>query len=122
MHLGFNGRLLIFVSNTYMVASAYVDHSARPPPCRKNRRVLSPWPGNDRETSNSIETSDAAAKKLGDQFFEKLAAIFGSTPELGVLSRPPTNQRGVVRVRGRGAAVFQPLLIWQLGRLLEDLQ
>jgi hypothetical protein len=31
MHLGFNGGLLIFVSNTDMVASAYVDHSARPP-------------------------------------------------------------------------------------------
>jgi hypothetical protein len=43
--------------------------------------------GNDRDTSNSIETSDAAAKKLGDQFFEKLAANFGSTPKLGVLPR-----------------------------------
>jgi hypothetical protein len=38
--------------------------------------------GNDRDTSNSIETSDAAAKKLGDQFFEKLAAVVGSTPKL----------------------------------------
>jgi hypothetical protein len=53
--------------------------------------------GNDRDTSNSIETSDAAAKKLGDQFFEKLAAVFGPTPKLAVLPRPPTNQRGVVR-------------------------
>src|ERR1700731_1358189 len=81
MHLGFNGRLLIFVSNTDMVASAFVDHSARPPPSRKTRRVLS-LAGNDRDTSNSIETSDAAAKKLGDQFFEKLAAVVGSTPKL----------------------------------------
>jgi hypothetical protein len=96
MHLGFNGRLLIFVSNTDMVASAFVDHSARPPPSRKTRRVLS-LAGNDRDTSNSIETSDAAAKKLGDQFFEKLAAVFGPTPKLAVLPRPPTNQRGVVR-------------------------
>jgi hypothetical protein len=79
-----------------MVASAFVDHSARPPPSRKTRRVLS-LAGNDRDTSNSIETSDAAAKKLGDQFFEKLAAVFGPTPKLAVLPRPPTNQRGVVR-------------------------
>jgi hypothetical protein len=59
-------------------------------------RVLS-LAGNDRDTSHSIETSDAAAKKLGDQFFEKLAAVFGPTPKLAVLPRPPTNQRGVVR-------------------------
>jgi hypothetical protein len=38
-------------------------------------------PRNDRDTSNSIETSDAAAKKLADQFFEKLAAVVGPTPK-----------------------------------------
>lgn len=86
MHLGFNGRLLIFVSNTDMVASAFVDHSARPPPSRKTRRVLS-LAGNDRDTSNSIETSDAAVKKLGDRFFEKLAAVVPPTPKLAVLPR-----------------------------------
>jgi hypothetical protein len=53
--------------------------------------------GSDCDTSNSIETSGAAAEKLGDQFFEKLAAVFGPTPRLAVLPRPPTNQRGAVR-------------------------
>jgi hypothetical protein len=43
MHLGFNGGLLIFVSNTDVVASAYVDHSARPPTKPWGRESLSLW-------------------------------------------------------------------------------